>query len=194
MADTKLSNDILVSNFTKFKKRLVTYFGEDVTENLLEALGGDEAVMKAPFAHTTEQGLCFDGALCKTIINITTYALKINDLLPENKRADKASLIKVCLLHQIAKAQLYLPNTDTWQREKRGILYTYNDELEGSLRVGERSFLIAVNAGIRFNEIEYEAMRIMDKTLDDNYARWRASSLSTVVRQANEIISIISKD
>ena len=188
-----LSEDIILKNYDDFKKRLETYVGVDETNNLINSLGGDDVIMDASYANLTDSGLAYRGSLIESMLNITKYAVKINQLLPENKQANLNSIVKVGLLHHIAKVLLYEPNDNNWEITNRGMVYKYNSELEGALRVGERSALLSSNAGIKFSELEYEAMRIMDKTNDDNYAKYYSSSLSIVIKQANEIVNHIYK-
>ena len=188
-----LSEDIILKNYDDFKKRLETYVGVEETNNLINSLGGDDVVMDASYANLTDSGLAYKGSLIESMLNITKYAVKINQLLPENKQANLNSIVKVGLLHHIAKVLLYEPNDNNWEITNRGMVYKYNSELEGALRVGERSTLLSSNAGIKFSELEYEAMRIMDKTNDDNYAKYYSSSLSIVIKQANEIVNHIYK-
>lgn len=188
-----LSEDIILKNYDDFKKRLETYVGVEETKNLINSLGGDDVVMDASYANLTDSGLAYKGSLIESMLNITKYAVKINQLLPENKQANLSSIVKVGLLHHIAKVLLYEPNDNNWEITNRGMVYKYNSELEGALRVGERSALLSSNAGIKFSELEYEAMRIMDKTNDDNYAKYYSSSLSIVIKQANEIVNHIYK-
>lgn len=188
-----LSEDIILKNYDDFKRRLETYVGVEETNNLINSLGGDDVVMDASYANLTDSGLAYKGSLIESMLNITKYAVKINQLLPENKQANLNSIVKVGLLHHIAKVLLYEPNDNNWEITNRGMVYKYNSELEGALRVGERSTLLSSNAGIKFSELEYEAMRIMDKTNDDNYAKYYSSSLSIVIKQANEIVNHIYK-
>ena len=188
-----LSEDIILKNYDDFKKRLETYVGVEETNNLINSLGGDDVVMDASYANLTDSGLAYKGSLIESMLNITRYAVKINQLLPENKQANLNSIVKVGLLHHIAKVLLYEANDNNWEITNRGMVYKYNSELEGALRVGERSTLLSSNAGIKFSELEYEAMRIMDKTNDDNYAKYYSSSLSIVIKQANEIVNHIYK-
>ena len=188
-----LSEDIILKNYDDFKKRLETYVGVEETNNLINSLGGDDVVMDASYANLTDSGLAYKGSLIESMLNITKYAVKINQLLPENKQANLNSIVKVGLLHHIAKVLLYEANDNNWEITNRGMVYKYNSELEGALRVGERSTLLSSNAGIKFSELEYEAMRIMDKTNDDNYAKYYSSSLSIVIKQANEIVNHIYK-
>lgn len=74
------------------------------------------------------------------------------------------------------------------------MVYKFNNDLKGALRVGERSLLIAMNEGVKFTEDEFEAMRIMDKDgADDNYSKYFSSPLSMVIRHANEMLDYINR-
>lgn len=190
----ELSKEILVSNFSKYKKRLITYVGEQEAESIIEELGGDDAVMNATYANTDSTGLAYDGSFTETVIALTVYAIKINDLLPEEKQVSKESIAKVALLSQIGKVLLFKPQTNDWRRKNLGENYSYA-ELDGAIRVGERSILIAMNSGVKFTEFEFEAMRIMDKQNEnaDNYSKYFSGTLSMIIKQANEMIDIINR-
>ena len=190
----ELSKEILVSNFSKYKKRLITYVGEQEAESIIEELGGDDAVMNATYANTDNTGLAYEGSFTETVIALTVYAIKINDLLPEEKQVSKESIAKVALLSQIGKVLLFKPQTNDWRSKNLGENYTYA-ELDGAIRVGERSILIAMNSGVKFTEFEFEAMRIMDKQNEnaDNYSKYFSGTLSMVIKQANEMIDIINR-
>ena len=190
----ELSKEILVSNFSKYKKKLITYVGEQETESIIEELGGDDAVMNATYANMDNTGLAYDGSFTETVIALTVYALKINGLLPEEKQVSKESIAKVALLSQIGKVLLFKPQTNDWRRKNLGENYTYA-ELDGAIRVGERSILIAMNSGVKFTEFEFEAMRIMDKQNEnaDNYSKYFSGTLSMVIKQANEMIDMINR-
>lgn len=190
----ELSKEILVSNFSKYKKKLITYVGEQEAESIIEELGGDDAVMNATYANMDNTGLAYDGSFTETVIALTVYAIKINELLPEEKQVSKESIAKVALLSQIGKVLLFKPQTNDWRRKNLGENYTYA-ELDGAIRVGERSILIAMNSGVKFTEFEFEAMRIMDKQNEnaDNYSKYFSGALSMVIKQANEMIDIINR-
>ena len=190
----ELSKEILVSNFSKYKKRLITYVGEQEAESIIEELGGDDAVMNATYANTDNTGLAYEGSFTETVIALTVYAIKINDLLPEEKQVSKESIAKVALLSQIGKVLLFKPQTNDWRRKNLGENYSYA-ELDGAIRVGERSILIAMNSGVKFTEFEFEAMRIMDKQNEnaDNYSKYFSGTLSMIIKQANEMIDIINR-
>lgn len=150
--------------------------------------------MNATYANMDNTGLAYDGSFTETVIALTVYAIKINGLLPEEKQVSKESIAKVALLSQIGKVLLFKPQTNDWRRKNLGENYTYA-ELDGAIRVGERSILIAMNSGVKFTEFEFEAMRIMDKQNEnaDNYSKYFSGALSMVIKQANEMIDIINR-
>lgn len=189
-----MQKDIKAKNFATFKTCLIKLaneaqgVSEDSIERLVESLGGEEAIMEAPFASKAEDGSAEDGALVKNVIKLTKIAKAINEILPEGVRADEWSLNKVCFLSHLAKALMYEPNDSTWEVNNKGIMYKFV-ELEGALRVGERSALLASNAGIQFTPEEYEAMRVFDKSgEEDTMLKFFSSPISVVVRQANELL------
>ena len=188
-----MQKDILVKNYATYRKGLDKIVGSEIADNIIEALGGEEAVMNATYANLADSGSAFDGSFVKNVIRLTKMANNINELLPEELRADTISIGKVCLLSQIAKIVMLSKNDNNWEVVNRGMIYKYNT-LDGALRTGERSILISMNAGVKFTPEEYEAMGILDRNPeDDNYKKYFASPLSTVVRQAAELITMINK-
>lgn len=189
-----MSEDIIQKNFKNYKICLIKLVGEEVAENFLNLLGGEDRVAKATYSNLLDSGSAYDGSLIKNVMKLSKYADKINNILPDEVKADSDSIHKVVFLSQMSKVLLFEDNDNNWEVNNRGILYKYNNNLEGALRVGERSILIAMNAGIKFTEIEYEAMRILDKDNgDDNYTKYFSSPLSTVIRQASELITLENK-
>ena len=76
-------------------------------------------IKHASFSLTNENHTAYDGSLLQIILRILTpYAIKINELLPEEIKVNQSSIIKVCLLSHISKCEMFIPNTDEWQKEK----------------------------------------------------------------------------
>lgn len=189
-----MSDEKKTSNVRAFSNWIKATFGDDVYDRILEAVGGENAIANASFATTRDTGGAYVGSLLPCVFEISKTAKSINRLLPEEVRADDDSITKVALLSHIAKVVMFSENDNQWEINNRGIVFKFND-LEGALRCGERSLLIAMNAGITFTPSEFEAMRIMDKTSnDDNYTKYYSSALSTVIRQANELVTLYNKN
>lgn len=158
------------------------------TDVLIEKYG--EKLKNASFTNTNDYGNAYDGSLLEIVLKVLTpYAVKINELLNEGQSADKNTLVKVCLLHQIAKAVRLVPNDNQWEVEKRGMVYKYDPSLP-SIRCGLHSVSMCFECGIPLSTEEIEVMTINDRDLSDDQARWHASVMATVVRQANELTYI----
>lgn len=170
-------------NLRLFFKKL-SQLGIDTT--CLEEKYG-EKLMNASFTNSNEYGNAYEGSLLEIILKtLTPYAIKINEIFPEEKRINKDKLVKICLLHHMAKAIRLIPNDNAWEVEKRNLTYKYNPNLP-SIRTGLHSCIMCQNCGITFTEEEVEAMTINDRDLSDDQARWHASLMATVIRQANEL-------
>lgn len=188
-----MAEENILKNYVTYKGGLDRLFGKEVADNIIEALGGEERVTYASYLNTAETGAAYAGSFIKNVIKLVNLANKINEQFPEEIRADKTSIGKVCMLSQIAKIVMFEPNDDKYEIEKRGIIYKYVD-LKGALRAGERSTLIASNAGVKFTDVEYEAMRALDKSVtEDSYLKFYSSVLSVVIRQASEIINLTNR-
>lgn len=173
-----------LKNYELYLKKL-NQIGIETT-NLADTIG--EKIADAPFSHLSTSGLAYDGALINTLLyKLTPYAIKINEMLPKELQVDKNSLVKICLLHQIAKAIRLEKNDNEWEIEKRGIIYKYSEK-QPSIRTGLHSLIIATNCGIQFTAEEAEAMTINDRDLSDDQARWHSSIMASIIRQANEMV------
>ena len=189
----ELKRDIRVSNYIKYKRYFDNLVGEECADQLIKSVGGEEVLVNASFGMSEDSNTAFDGALIKFSLEIAEYAKKLNEILPEDKRVPNSAIYKVALLQHIAKAVMYTKNDNEWEVEKRGIYYKFN-ELGASLRCGERSLLLTMTSGVKFTDDEYEAMRVVDKINEgDNAVRWYGTILSMLIRQANEIITLIEK-
>ena len=90
------------------------------------------------------------------------------------------------MLHHIAKSIRLTPNDNTWEVEKRGLVYKYNEN-NPSIRNGLQSMMMAVECGISFDTDEVEAMTSIDRDLTDMQSRFHSSLFSIIIRQANEL-------
>ena len=173
-----------LKNYELFLKKL-NQLGIDTTK-LAEEYG--ELLADATFSVNSDNGLAYDGALLETLLyKLTPYAVKINDLYPTEVQVDKRSLVKVCLLHQIAKAIRLVKNENEWEIKNRGLVYTYAKN-QPSIRTGLHSLVMAQNCGIQFTAEEAEAMTVNDRDLTDDQARWHSSLMASIVRQASEMV------
>jgi hypothetical protein len=152
-----------------------------MTEELMKFLGED--FIKAPATNTKGQYNCFEGGLIEHLLRVAFYAVKFNNALPDNEKVDQTSLLKVCLLHQIGRARLFVPCDSEWHRTNQGKLYEYNDSIV-SMRVSDRSIYYAMSHGITFTEEEYIAINNYDKP-EDKMAEFFNSTLGELLKMGN---------
>jgi hypothetical protein len=177
------------------KKNTKTFFatGEkyNFTNDKLVELIGDK-LMTAPATMTSEGYNSFEGGLIAHIIDLTGHALKINELLPEEKRANKESLIKVCFLHQIGKANMFVKRDSQWHID-RGMFYQFNEETP-ALTVAQWSTEFLTRANLIGELTEAERMAIMiiptefgNRKLNDDSERIaavvKAATLTAIIQE-----------
>lgn len=174
-----LEQEKIVSNTKKYFET-ATKLGF-MNEELMQFLG--ETFIKAPASSKSDYHNAFEGGLIDHLLKVTTHAVKINETLPETLKVDKNSLVKVCFMHQIGKANLYTPCTSEWHRKNQGKMYEFNEELT-SMRVGERSIYYATSYGIKFTEAEYVAILNFDKN-DDKMSEYHNTMLGELLKMGS---------
>lgn len=172
----------ILKNRDKFEKTLGA--NEIFTTTLTTFLGED--LYTAPASNMESMYNAYPGGLVDHILKVTKYAVMLNDTIPENMRVDKKSIIKVCFLHQIGKVFLYKFCESEWHRKNTGKMYDFNEDLV-SMKVGERSAYYALSHGVYLTEEEYQAIVNYDKPEDDKQSKWYGTTLSTILKQANEL-------
>jgi hypothetical protein len=178
----------ILKNKEKFNKTNETY--NILSENLLEFLGED--LYSAPASNMESMYNAFPGGLIDYILTVTKYGINLNDILPESQRVDKKSIMRVCFLHQLGKVKLYKFCESEWHRKNQGKMYDFNEDLV-SMRVGERSAYYSLRYGVELSDEEYQSILNYDKTDDDKQSKWYGSTLSTILRLANELAIIECK-
>ena len=181
-------------NLSTFKRYLTNLIGAAETNALFFYLGGDNAIINASFGMTKDSGCAYEGAFLENVLRIADIAMNINDnIFPEEKRVSAKSIYRSVLLQHLAKIIMYEDNTNQWEIDNRGILYKFKNT-NVVLKGGERVILLLLKSGIQdITEEEYEAIRIIDKMKEDDFATTKhVSTLACIVRQANEINTMIN--
>jgi hypothetical protein len=181
-------------NLSTFRRYLTNLIGAAETNALLYYLGGDNAIIDASFGMTKDSGCAYEGAFLENVLRIADIAMNINDnIFPEEKRVAAKSIYRSVLLQHLAKVIMYEDNTNQWEIDNRGILYKFKST-NVVLKGGERVILLLLKSGIQdITEEEYEAIRIIDKMKEDDFAMTKhVSTLACIVRQANEINTMIN--
>lgn len=152
-----------------------------MNEEFMEFLGQD--FIKAPATSMQHFHNAFEGGLIDHLLKVASYAIKINNTLPEDEKVNQESLLKVCLLHGVGKAKLYKPCTSEWHRKNQGKMYEFNDDLV-SMRVGERSVYYILSHGIKLSEEEFTAIVFFDK-VDDKMSEYHNTMLGELLKMGN---------
>ena len=182
----------------KFNEAWVTFWSNMTTAELDKNFNEEtlkEQLSTAAGALSIETGLAYPGALIMHINLFTNIAERLAKMVCGTfPSITKEQLLKVCLLQHLSKIEMYVPNDNQWEIEKRGFVYKFA-ELDGCLKFGERSALNAMNAGVKLSPIEFEAICSLDKDGEEAKNRkYMVDILSMIVRQANELAYAIERE
>ena len=161
-------------------------------------IGGDELIKwlettdfyLAPANPSTTMTGCEPGGLVQHLINVGTYMLKQNEMLPEALKIPKKSIIKVALLHDFGKINLYKINSNDYQR-KQGKIYEYNNDLT-PMQIGERTLYYLQNL-ITFTAEEFQTILFYGKN-DDKQAEYFGNIMVSMLRNAIKMSEYVMKN
>jgi hypothetical protein len=149
-----------------------------------------EILEQASYATNTENGLSGEGTLLEVSLKkLTKYGVLINNVYPEELRLPVNQIAKILLLQHISKAIRMEKNPNEWRKNNFGELYTYAKNMP-AIGTGLHSLAMAIECGIPFTAEEIEAITIIDRKDDDLQAKFHLSMLSSIVKQANEMVYI----
>jgi hypothetical protein len=168
-----ISSELIEKNYSLFIFKLQK-LGINTTQ--LELKLGDK--LKYATFNITNGGV---GTLLHTIMRtLTPNALKIAELnAPEGFTINNETLIKVCLLSHISKAEMFRP------KENNPSQYEYAP-YPYPMKMGLRSIALCEECDIKLTAEEIEAMTILDRETEDQ-AKFFASPLAQIVKIANEL-------
>jgi hypothetical protein len=147
------------------------------TKKLLEFLG--EEIYKAPASTKASLYNACEGGLLDHMIKVAKYSAILNEVLPENIRSSKESIMKVAFLCEIGKVFLYEENT----KVSSEYVYDYKKD-QVAMLIGERSLFYALSNGVMLTEEESQAILNVYKSDDDKMSKWFSSSLSMILKTA----------
>ena len=177
------------------KEELVAFFHNLEITGLLDYFDTDKlknSLSTASCALSEDTGCGYPGSLVVHINLLTALALRLRKMICATFPIEEETIIKVCTLMHLSKIQMYVPNDNQWEIEKRGMNFKFAD-LNGKLKFGERSILNAMNLGIKLSAEEFEAMKCLDNE-KDGVSKFGDSILTTIIRQANELAYAIEKE
>lgn len=144
----------------------------------------------APANPSTNMSGCQPGGLVQHLINVGTYMLKQNEMLPEPLRIPKKDVVTVALLHDLGKINLFKINSNDYFR-KQGKLYEFNNDLT-SMQIGERTLYYLQNL-VTFNADEFQTILFYGKT-DDKQAEYYGNIMVSMLRNAIKMSEYVMKN
>lgn len=187
-----ISQDKINLNYTRWIERLKKY--NCFSERMIDDIG--ENIKNASFALQESSGCAYQGSMLNVVLNsLCLLAFQMNDsIFGENGKikhpylqVNSEMLMRVLLLQHIAKAEMFILQTNAW-KAKNGYIYDFNNKLNACLKCGERSIFLCMKYGIELTEEEYEAIRIIDK--DEDKSNPYLSPLCQMVKMINQLVSI----
>lgn len=189
-----LTEDRINANFLAYVKRLEKY--GCYSEELIKDLG--ENLKYCSYSLNEDSGSAYQGSMIDVVLNtLCKLAYHINEnafgggdekIAHPFLKVNIEMLMRVLLLQHIGKCQMFVPQREQW-KIKKGYLFDFNENLDANLKLGERSIYLCQKYGIKLNEEEFEAMRIIDKT-DEGKSDAFSSPLSIIVKIANILTAI----
>lgn len=158
-------------NYTRWCNNLQRY--GCYSERMIIELG--KAIKDAPFCMSAQGGGAYRGGMLDVVLNhLLPIAYRINNNVfgpnasPSNPLlfSDNNSLTRVLLLQHISKAVMFQYQSQQW-KARNGSLYEFNNALPTCMKCGERSAFLSQFYGITLNEFEYEAIRSLELSNDE---------------------------
>ena len=189
----------LNANYLKYIQRLEKY--NCYSQRMMDEIG--EKIKRAPYALSDPMRGAYEGGMVDIVLNrLCRIAYDINEMALTGTDKDKprhprlavnfSMLMRVLLLQHLAKAVMFIPSTDDW-KIKKGYIYDFNDNLPGSMKLGERSLYLCQNYGIVLAEEEFEAMTSIDRDMEENKLIM-TSTLCVLTKMVNTLTTIELKN
>jgi len=182
-----ITKEKIGKNYKKFIDSGVKY--NVVNDDLLNLLGVQ--FVGAPCSTKESTYGAFEGGLIQHILNTTKYAVIINNALPEDKRVDQSTLIRVCLVHQIGKGKMFIPQESKWHNE-RGEMYKFDNDIL-SFKVAERSIYYLNKCGVELTEAEVFAIFNYNSDFASRPITQEGERLAAIVKAAQSVAVISEK-
>lgn len=163
-----LSEERLNANFLLFVEKLQKY--NCYSEKMIEDLG--ESIKYGSYSTMERFGGAYRGSLVEITLNVLcrigyTINEKVfglnqkNTLNFPNLCVNSDMLMRVLLLANIAKAEMFVPNPNEWKRNN-GSPYDFNQDIRTNLKLGQRCLYLCNKYGIQLTEDEFEAISMID--------------------------------
>lgn len=177
----------------KYKKAQILKFHQDQ----------EELIITAPASGNTAYHNCFPGGYTLHVLNVINACKSIekawSEMSPLSINYTRDELITSALLHDIGKItnltyEIFVPETDEWQRKKRGSLYRHNDLAMPWFEHTDLSLWLCNQYDIKLTQNEFHAIKLhAGLYLEGNknyYQNWESTkriklSLTFILHQAD---------
>jgi len=188
-----MTPDKINANYLLFMQYLKKY--DCYSEEMIKDIG--DKIKIAPYSKEVEYG----GAEPGSLIDVTLYKLckigaQINNNALGKNSGDTVShpclcvsqymLMRVLLLMNLAKAEMFVPTSEDWKRRK-GINYDFA-EMKTKMKLGQRSLYLCQRYGIKLSEEEFDAFSTID--ISDETGERFLSPLYAIVKTAKMLTLI----
>lgn len=173
---TKLSAEDIMKNWDTFISNIDTYISEPRRSKLKEFyLKYQERIIMMPASHKKEYHSAFPGGYVDHVNRVVRCALKQYKLW-KSEGCDISTftveeLVFAALNHDLGKIgdseyEAYIPQTDTWRKDKLGEDYMFNDKLAFA-SVPDRGLFLLQDFGIKYTFNEMVAIQTHDGLYDE---------------------------
>jgi hypothetical protein len=179
-----LTAEKIMRNWDSLMSRIDTYIAEPRRTQLKEFYGKyQERIIMMPASYKKEYHNAFPGGYVDHIIRVIDCSLKINNVWKEmgvdEHTYTTEELVFSALNHDLGKIgdennESYIPQTDTWRKDKLGEDYMFNDALAFA-SVPDRSLFLLQQNNIQYTFNEMVAIQTHDGIYDEGNKKYLAT-------------------
>ena len=167
-----LQAEQIVQNYEDFITLINKNFSGNRLKKLLKIYEEDfkDRVLYAPASNRSFFHSAFPGGYLYHVLNVTRNAIMVSNLwteLGQRKDYTDEELIFSAINHDLGKLgtidqPYYLDEDNKWQRDNRGQMYKFNENLEPYMTVEDRSLYTLQQYGIEVTPTEYLSIKLHD--------------------------------
>ena len=173
-------------------EQFMTNFKEAGLDGNYDMAALQKEVLSSPCAVNEDMGTAYKGALIVHINMAYALAKSIAQKVSGTFQINPKSLLKVCYIMHLSKRYTYVENDNEWEIKNRGLIFKFNNNIEGTLKGGQKSALEALNNGVKLTPEEFESILVLDSD-EDNKSPFKPI-MGMIVRQANELAYAIERE
>ena len=177
----KLSAEQISDNWDIFMSNIDTYISEPRRSQLKEFyIKYQDRIMMMPASHKKEYHSAFPGGYVDHVNRVVKCSIGLDKLWSymgmDTSTFTLEELIFSAINHDLGKMgddqyEAYIPQTDTWRKDKLGEDYTFNDKLAFA-SVPDRGLFLLQDFGIKYTFNEMVAIQTHDGLYDEGNKKY----------------------